>query len=93
MSPNAALPPPDLAMLHAILDHIPGRVIVIGTDHRYLYVNREFLDFMQLEPEQALGRHVSELLGEEIYKSFEPVAQLRRRSAMAGLRARAGPCE
>jgi two-component system NtrC family sensor kinase len=69
-----ALPPPDLAMLHALLDHIPGRVIVIGPDHRYLYVNREFLDFMGLQPEQAIGHHVSELLGAEIYRSFEPVA-------------------
>ena len=70
-----ALPPPDLAMLHALLDHIPGRVIVIGPDHRYLYVNREFLDFMGLRAEQALGHHVSELLGAEIYRSFEPVAE------------------
>ena len=70
-----ALPPPDLAMLHALLDHIPGRVIVIGPDHRYLYVNREFLDFMGLRPEQALGHHVSELLGDEIYRSFAPVAE------------------
>jgi PAS domain S-box-containing protein len=69
------LPPPDLAMLHALLDHIPGRVIVIGPDHRYLYVNREFLDFMGLRPEQALGHHVSDLLGDEIYRSFEPVAE------------------
>jgi len=70
-----ALPPPDMAMLHALLDHIPGRVIVIGPDHRYLYVNREFLDFMGLRPEQALGRHVSELLGDAIYRSFVPVAE------------------
>ena len=70
------LPPPDLAMLHAILDHIPGRVIVLGPDHRYLYVNREFLDFMGLpSQEQAVGKHVSDLLGDEIYRSFEPVAK------------------
>ncbi len=72
---TATLPPPDLAMLHAILDHIPGRVIVLGPDHRYLYVNREFLDFMGLRAEQAIGHHVSELLGQEIYRSFEPVAR------------------
>ena len=69
-----ALPPPDLGVLHALLDHIPGRVIVIGPDHRYLYVNREFLEFMGLQPEQALGHHVTEFLGDEIYRSFEPVA-------------------
>ena len=35
--------PADPVMLRALLDHIPGRVIVLGTDHRYLYVNHEFL--------------------------------------------------
>jgi two-component system NtrC family sensor kinase len=72
---DAALPPPDMAMLRMLLDHIPGRVIVIGPDHRYLYVNREFLDFMGLRAEQAIGRHVGELLGEEIFLSYVPVAE------------------
>ena len=66
--------PPDMAGLSPLLDHIPGRVIVIGPDHRYLYVNREFLDFFGLHREDAVGRHISELLGDEIYRSFEPVA-------------------
>jgi two-component system NtrC family sensor kinase len=70
----SGLPLPDWDMLHALLDHIPGRVIVIGPDHRYLYVNREFLEFMGVSAEQAIGRHVSELLGDDIYRSFEPVA-------------------
>lgn len=67
--------PPDMAGLRALLDHIPGRVIVIGPDHRYLYVNREFLDFFGLRAEQAVGRHIAELLGEDIHRSFEPIAE------------------
>ena len=67
--------PADPVMLRALLDHIPGRVIVLGTDHRYLYVNHEFLQFFGLRAEQALGRHVAELLGDEIFESYVPVAE------------------
>ena len=67
--------PPDMAGLRPLLDHIPGRVIVLGPDRRYLYVNREFLDFFGLREEEAVGRHVAEVLGEEIDRTFEPVAE------------------
>jgi PAS domain S-box-containing protein len=71
----AALPAPEPGMLHALLDHIPGRVVVVGRDHRYLYVNREFLEFMGLQADQAIGRHVSELLGEAVFDTYIPVAE------------------
>jgi PAS domain S-box-containing protein len=68
--------PPDMAGLRPLLDHIPGRVIVLGRDRRYLYVNREFLDFFGLREDEAVGRHVAEVLGEEIDRTFEPVAEM-----------------
>jgi two-component system NtrC family sensor kinase len=67
--------PPDMAGLRPLLDHIPGRVIVLGPDRRYLYVNREFLDFFGLSEDQAVGRHMAEVMGEEIHRTFEPVAE------------------
>ena len=72
---SAALPAPEPGMLHALLDHIPGRVVVVGRDHRYLYVNREFLEFMELLPEQAIGHHVSDLLGQAVFETYIPVAE------------------
>jgi len=72
---SAALLAPEPGMLNALLDHIPGRVVVVGRDHRYLYVNREFLEFMGLQPEQAIGRHVSELLGQAVFETYIPVAE------------------
>jgi two-component system NtrC family sensor kinase len=72
---SAALPAPEPGMLSALLDHIPGRVVVVGRDHRYLYVNREFLEFQGLQPEQALGRHVAELLGQAVFETYIPVAE------------------
>ena len=40
---DAALP--GLEMLRAVLDSVPGRVVALDTTFRYVYVNREFLDF------------------------------------------------
>ena len=71
---SLALPPLDPQMLRALLDHVPGRVVVVGRDHRYLYVNREFLEFMGLQPEQAIGKLVSDLLGQAVFETYLPVA-------------------
>jgi two-component system NtrC family sensor kinase len=71
----SVLPPADPAMLRALLDHIPGRVVVVGPDHRYLYVNQEFLAFYGVRAEQALGHNIAELLGDDIYQSYLPVAE------------------
>jgi PAS domain-containing protein len=43
------LPVPDLGMLKAVLDSVPGRVVAVNTAFRYVYVNHEFLSFMGLE--------------------------------------------
>ena len=67
--------PPDMAGLRPLLDHIPGRVIVLGPDRRYLYVNREFLEFFRLREEEAVGHHMAGVMGEEIHRTFEPVAE------------------
>jgi len=64
---------PDAAMLAALLDHIPARVVVVGLDHRYRFVNREFCAFMGLVPAQVVGRHVAELVGDEAFESYRAV--------------------
>src|SRR5437762_13649999 len=62
-------------MLPAMLADIPGHVIVLVTDQRDLCGNLECLQFIGLRAEQALGRHVAELLGDEIFESYVPVAE------------------
>ena len=72
---SMALAPPDLGMLHAMLEHIPGRCVVVGRDHRYLYVNREFLEFQGVaDPAQVIGRSVADVLGQTVFDSYLPVA-------------------
>ncbi|MEP6504493.1 MAG: PAS domain S-box protein [Betaproteobacteria bacterium] len=70
-----ALSATEFAMLVPLLEHIPGRVIAIDRDHRYLYVNQEFLDFWNVRLDQAIGHPIADLLGDEIFRSFLPVAR------------------
>ncbi len=72
---GAELPGADPALLRALLDHVPGRVVVVGPDHRYLYVNHEFLEFYGVTEAEAVGRTIAELLGEEIFASYLPIAR------------------
>jgi PAS domain S-box-containing protein len=67
------LPVPDLGMLKAVLDSVPGRVVAVNTAFRYVYVNHEFLSFMGLEAGQVLGRTVAEVVGEEAFALYRPV--------------------
>ncbi|TGD94031.1 hybrid sensor histidine kinase/response regulator [Methylobacterium nonmethylotrophicum] len=68
---------PDAVLLRAIIDFIPARVVFVDAAHRYRYVNKAFLAFVGLRPEEVIGRPVAEIVGEAIYRSYEPVmAQL-----------------
>ena len=76
--PLTALSLPDAGMLAALLDHVPARVAVVGLDHRYLFVNREFCDFMGLQAQAVIGHPVAEIVGEEAYLAYLPIeARLR----------------
>lgn len=70
---TAELPAPDLGMLRAVLDSVPGRVVAVNSEFRYVYVNHEFLSFMGLEADQVLGRTVAEVVGEEAFALYRPV--------------------
>lgn len=70
---TSALQGPDAALLRAVVDAIPARVTIVGNDHRYLYVNREFLEFMGRDAAEVIGRHVSEVLGKSAYEALAPL--------------------
>ena len=53
--------------LHAILDHAPVGIWLVGTDGRYRFVNKRFCDAVGI-PESGflITTHLPDLLGEEI---------------------------
>ena len=70
---TSGLGEPDLALLRTLIDVIPARVVVFDPEHRYRYVNKEFLDFVGRPAAAVIGRHAVELLGEEAYAHYVPM--------------------
>jgi len=69
----SALADQDGHFLATLLDSVPARVVVVSaTDHRYLFANREFLDFADLAPEQVIGHQVADVIGESTYLAYLP---------------------
>ncbi|MDO8989329.1 MAG: EAL domain-containing protein [Sideroxyarcus sp.] len=60
------------AKLHAILDHAPVGIWLVGTDGRYRFVNKRFCDAVGI-PESGflITTNLSDLLGEEIAASCQ----------------------
>ena len=58
----------------ALLDNITARLIVVDRDNRFIYANREALDFYGMTVDQVIGRTVEDVLGEAIAARFRPIA-------------------
>jgi len=86
---NASAEAPDLPsftdthVLRGILDAMPARVSYFDSDRNYRYNNKEFYDFMGLEPEQVLGRSVAEVLGQQPSDETLPQVEAVRRGETA----------
>jgi PAS domain S-box-containing protein len=66
---------PDMPVLRAVVDAIPSRVSLVTPDHRYLYANREFLNFVGLTIDALVGRSAAEVLGPRVYAAFVETAK------------------
>jgi diguanylate cyclase (GGDEF)-like protein/PAS domain S-box-containing protein len=66
--------------LQRIADHIPALIGYWNTDLRCEFANEAYRAYSGLSPEQMIGLHFRELLGEEIYARNSPYAY----AALAG---------
>lgn len=62
--------------LHLIDEVLPSMVAFIDIEGHCQYCNRAFLDWLHLRPEQAIGRHMSKMLGADVYR--ETASALRQ---------------
>jgi PAS domain S-box-containing protein len=60
------------AQLRLITDITPVMLAQCGRSERYSFANRAYAEYFGLQPEQLIGRHVTEILGDEAYKSIRP---------------------
>ncbi|MGZ6826600.1 MAG: sensor domain-containing diguanylate cyclase [Mycobacteriales bacterium] len=70
----------DRRRLRTVLDHLPAMVGYWGSDLRNRVANRAYVDWFGRSPEELEGRHISELLGPELYAANLPFMQ----EALAG---------
>ena len=52
-----------------VVEGLDEMIAVVNRDHRYVIVNRAFLRYRGMTKEQLIGRHVSEVLGSNVYAS------------------------
>ena len=64
----------ELTLLYAIIDGSPARVVVFDHEHKYQYVNREFLEFFGRTLHETVGRHLSEVIGPDNSSCYEAMA-------------------
>ncbi|MCZ8181892.1 MAG: PAS domain S-box protein [Beijerinckiaceae bacterium] len=69
---------PDGQALRALIDACPSRVSVVTADHRYLYANPEFLNFIGIPLESLIGRAARDVLGQDVYAAFSATARQLR---------------
>ncbi|MFL6661145.1 MAG: PAS domain S-box protein [Rhizobacter sp.] len=67
--------PLDAPLAQSLLYNITARVAVVGRDQRYLYANRELLDFLGLPADRVVGRLVSEIIGGDAARGYLPMAE------------------
>jgi PAS domain S-box-containing protein len=56
--------------LGLIADTAPVFIAHCGLDHRFLFVNKPYAERFGLKPEDCIGRHIAEVVGEDAYKSL-----------------------
>lgn len=67
-------------MLAVVSDAVPALISYLTPDGRYRFCNRAYLEWFGVTPEQVIGRKVSEVAGEEMWRASEP----RFKEALAG---------
>ena len=67
--------------LHTIVNNLPGFISYLDKDHRYKFVNTMYARNFGMSVENILGKHISEVVGEEYYRN---VLLARLEEAFAG---------
>jgi diguanylate cyclase (GGDEF)-like protein/PAS domain S-box-containing protein len=59
--------------LRTITDNLPALITYIDRDEKITFANATYREWMGVDPARLLGRHVSEVAGEELYLSRKPM--------------------
>ena len=66
--PEGPAAPEEARLLRQLVDNIPAMASYWDRDLRNVIANRAFVDYFGMTPDELRGRHLRELLGEELYE-------------------------
>ena len=52
-----------------ILDQCPSSIAIVDKNYHYLFVNKKYNDWFNLGRKQLVGLHVTEIIGEQLFKT------------------------
>lgn len=58
--------------LRLIIDANPLLISYIDKEHRYRFINKTYTEWFRQVPEEVVGRHLSEILGQSAYQTILP---------------------
>lgn len=58
--------------LRVIADNLPAMVAYWDSDQRCRFANKAYIEWFGIAPEELIGKHIIDLLGEKLYKLNEP---------------------
>jgi two-component system, NtrC family, sensor kinase len=65
----------DWARLRQVFDSIRVRIALLDSDHRYVYVNREWCKSFDTAEGPTLGHTTAELFGDQVFATILPLAE------------------
>lgn len=59
-------------LLRLISSAFPGLLTYVDTEYRYVFANGKYLEWFKLKPENIIGLHTREVIGEENFQARKP---------------------
>ncbi|MDO8786623.1 MAG: diguanylate cyclase [Sulfuritalea sp.] len=59
------------AQLRLFADNVPAMTVSLDENLRFLFANKRYAEFFGFDPADVVGRHLSEVVGEEAYREIE----------------------
>jgi two-component system NtrC family sensor kinase len=60
---------------HVLLDNITARIAVVDRNQRYLYANREMLEFLRRPAEEVIGKPLEAVVGSAANAGYQPLRE------------------
>jgi two-component system NtrC family sensor kinase len=70
---NASAAAIDARLGAVLLDNITSRLALIDREGRYVYANREMLEFLGWNAQELTGRHVRDVIGRDAFAGYMPL--------------------